>query len=101
MTVVLDRVLGIRVSVAQKEIGKVISGVEAVETEVALSAGEQVLDLLVQRPAAAKFKLVRSLGPRNIIPELVIVRDVDPGLGNVNVADRLVPVFVVHCQDFF
>src|SRR5713226_4058893 len=67
VTIIFNGVLGVRIGVTQKEVGKVIPGVETVETEIALGLGEQILDLFVKRPTAAKLQLVLSLGPRDVI----------------------------------
>src|SRR5207245_2487433 len=78
-TVVLNRKLVIRLGVTQQEIRKVNPGVVIVEGEEALSLTEQILDLLIQRPTGTHLELVRSLGPGNVVANLVIVRLVVPG----------------------
>ena len=40
---------------------------------------EQVLNLLVQRPAAAHLELMRALGPGDVVADLVVIRLVVPG----------------------
>ena len=55
------------------------AGERTIELEVAFRVRECVLGLLVDCPAKAKLQLMRSLGPRDVIAELVIVRFVDPG----------------------
>ena len=79
MTVVLNRKLVIRLSVTQQEIGKVNPGIVIVEGEEALGLTEQILDLLIKGPAGAHLELMRSLGPGNVVANLVIVRLVVPG----------------------
>ena len=76
---VLNRKLVIGLSVTQQEIGKVNPGVVTVEGEEALGLTEQILDLLINRPAAAELELMRSLGPGNVVTNLVVVRLVVPG----------------------
>src|SRR5271155_4430135 len=74
----LDRVLGVLLSVAEQEIGKVIASESAIKVKVSLGIGEGILSLLIDRPACAHSDLVRALGPGNIIAELIIIRLVIP-----------------------
>ena len=63
---------------AEKEIGEVQPGIATAEVKRALRVAKQVLDLLIDRPAATKLNLVRTLGPGDVVADLVIVRLVDP-----------------------
>src|SRR6476646_10142970 len=79
LTAVLNRKLVIGIGVTQKEIREVNPGVGIVEGERPLSCAEEILDLLVDRPAAAHLELMRSLAPGDVIANLVVVRFVVPG----------------------
>src|SRR5580692_8729963 len=74
----LDRVLGVLLSVAEQEIGKVIASESAIKVEVSLGIGESILCFLVDRPACAHSDLVRALSPGNIVAELIVIRLVIP-----------------------
>src|ERR1700727_216751 len=79
MSTDLVSVLGIRLRVAEKEVSIVVTGKRTVEVKVALGVGESILNLGIQRPAESELQLVRALGPREVVANLVIVRVVVPG----------------------
>ena len=74
----LSRVFGVLLGITEQEIRKVITAETSVEIEVPFGIGKSILALLVERPTDPKLQLVRSLGPGNIIANLVVVRLVDP-----------------------
>ncbi len=76
---VLNRKLVVLLGVTQEEISKINTGIGVVEGEPPLSCAKKILDLLVERPAATDLELMRSLGPRDVIANLVVVRFVVPG----------------------
>src|SRR5271166_4171585 len=59
----LDGVFIVRLAIAKEIIGEVVSGVGTVEVEATLGILEPILNLLVQRPAAAHLELVPSFRP--------------------------------------
>ena len=73
-----DRVFFILLGIAEQEIGKVVTGEIAVEVEIALRCWQNNPALFVKRPAESELKLVRALGPGNVIAKLVIVGGVIP-----------------------
>ena len=79
---VLHREFVVALRQTEEQIGKAIASVRPIVTrkaECTLSRAEQVLDFLVDCPAAAKLKLMRAVGPGNIVADLVVVRFVHPG----------------------
>src|SRR5713101_8367071 len=48
------------------------------KAESTLGLTKQILDFLVESPASTYLELVRSLGPRNIVANLVVVGLIDP-----------------------
>ena len=70
---VLYREFLIALGVAEQEVGEVVAGEGAVKVEATLGLTEQILRLLVERPAKAEFQLVRALGPRQVVAELIVV----------------------------
>src|SRR5437868_15380595 len=51
------------------------------KAECALRGPEQILNLLIDGPAPAKAKLVRSLRPGNVVTDLVVVRSEERRVG--------------------
>src|ERR1700704_5362697 len=76
--VVLQGEFLVRLGVYEEEVSKVVTGKGAVKIKTALGLTEQILDLLIERPAKAELKLVGSLGPREIVADLVVVSLVPP-----------------------
>src|SRR4051812_22761763 len=78
--------------VAEKEIGEVTSAVysfriaprrrseRAIKGKSTLGCRKIILDLFVDSPACAKPELVSSLGPGDIVPNLIVIGCVNPGL---------------------
>src|SRR5450755_2974733 len=75
---ILHREFAVRVAITEQEIREVVAGVLAIEVEGALCIAEQILDFLIEGPAASNFELVRALGPGDVVAYLVIVRFVVP-----------------------
>src|SRR5262249_51508119 len=57
---------------------KVVTRERSVKAVGALRGAEQVLDFLVECPAESEAKLMRSLGPGQVVADLVVVGFVDP-----------------------
>src|SRR5712675_727860 len=76
--VVLHGEFLVRLGVSEQEVSKVVTGKGAVKIKTALGLTEQILDLLVERPAKAELELVGALGPREIIANLVVISLVPP-----------------------
>src|SRR5579872_386826 len=57
--------------VAEQEVCEVVAGERSVKVEAALGLAEQVLHLLVERPAKAELQLVSALGPGQVIADLI------------------------------
>src|SRR5215467_6034807 len=53
---IMYRIFGIVLGIAEQEIGKVIARIQAVEAEVSLGGCEDVLNFLVQRPTGAVLR---------------------------------------------
>jgi len=60
-----------------QEIGEIVAGVLSIEVNEP-AWGQTNLDLFIDRPARAKFKLMRAPDPGNIVANLVIVGFVMP-----------------------
>ena len=78
LTAILNREFGVVLRVTEQEISEVNPSVGVVEGEETLGLTEQVLYLFVNCPAATDLELMRSLGPGNIVANLVIVSFVVP-----------------------
>src|SRR5580692_12701986 len=90
LAAVLHRQLLIRVWQAEQHAGEAVSasGVgrascgpgskRVIEAETTLRLTEQVLGLLVKRPAPAEFELVGPMRPRDVVADLVVIRLVVP-----------------------
>src|SRR5437879_7256504 len=88
-SMVLDRKFVVAFGCPEQEISKVIPGEGAVKVERSLGRTEQVLDLLVERPASANFHLMASFRPGDIVSNLVVVCLVMPRpIGNFEVCAR-------------
>src|SRR5580692_1703014 len=75
---VLHGQLLISIGIPEQEISVAVSGESAVEIVSALGLTEQILDLLVKCPAATKLKLMGSLGPGDVVANLVVIGLVVP-----------------------
>ena len=78
VTCALDRCLVVVVGVTKQIIGEVVSGIEAAEDKCTLGLLKPILDLLIKHQAATHLELMPSLGPRNVITKLVVIRGVVP-----------------------
>src|ERR1700747_2131548 len=77
-TLILDCKLLILLRVAEKIVGEVIASECPVKGKAALGLSKQILNLLVESPASTNLELVRSLSPRNVVADLVVVGLIDP-----------------------
>src|SRR5258707_264204 len=68
----------IRLGISEEEVSKVVTSKGPVKVESTLRLTEQILNLLVDRPAKSELELVGSLGPREIVANLVVVGFVSP-----------------------
>src|SRR5713101_5121497 len=77
-TLILDCKFLIRLRISKDEVREVVASEGTVKAESTLGLTKQILDFLVESPASTYLELVRSLGPRNIVANLVVVGLIDP-----------------------
>src|SRR5207249_1741303 len=74
----LDSVFGVVGSRAEQIVSKVVSSKVTVKLEVTLRILKPVLVLFIEQPSEAHLHLVTTLGPGNIIADLVTIGLVIP-----------------------
>ena len=71
-------ILSVVLRIAENEVRVIKAGSRSVETKTTLSFGKVVLHLLVNGPAATDLELVRTSGPREVVPNLIIIGSIVP-----------------------